>query len=222
MDDPDVTTVAQGVTRMQCCWGFVLEGQKEALIASGLALDEWFIKPGLLNKRGQVRRSKRLVVDGREIQTTLPAKGPATVQVRFTEAECNAHEESEKNKQGHQSASGRDPNLANLTSADDYRHALQRFVPTLISNPNCLKEFDGVKSNDGYVYGITPESRERIEDAIRDMYFALRDVDVYRRKYDARTDAEKEAACQAVTAAEMDQSFQRFLKLSIGQASAAD
>jgi len=122
--------------------------------------------------------------------------------------------------------SGNDPNLAKFASADDYRLALQRFVPTLIgSDPNCLERLDGLKSVDGYVYGIASESRERIEEAIRDLYFALRDVEVHRRKFDARTDAEKAATRDLLARAESDPAFQAFLgrlNLDRGKPSAGD
>ena len=113
---------------------------------------------------------------------------------------------------------GSNSDLAQFTSLDDYRSTLLTLLPILMSgDPRCLAKFDGLASTDGYKYGITPDGRERIEDAIKGLYLALRGVEVYRRKYDARTDAEKAAARQLVAKAETNQPFQRFLGRLIGQ-----
>lgn len=91
----EVATIAPGVKRTELSWGYYLEGKKEALIASGLAEPSWFADRSQRNKRGQIVRSKKLIVDGRKVQTTWPQIGPTTVIFHYTEAERQAHEEKE-------------------------------------------------------------------------------------------------------------------------------
>src|SRR5260221_143145 len=87
MADSDTSTVAPGVTRRQCFWGYYLEGSKDALIASGLAHADWFIAPGERDKRGRVARSKKLKIDGHLVETRVPDKGPAFVGFHYTAQE---------------------------------------------------------------------------------------------------------------------------------------
>jgi len=107
-----------------------------------------------------------------------------------------------------------DHGLAKFTSTDDYRRALQHLVPMYVGYEpaDCLAKFDGLKSADGYVYGITPDDRERIQGAINEFHFALRDVEVYRKRYDTRTGEEKAAARELLARAESDPAFQTFLR----------
>lgn len=77
----DPYTVAPGVQRNDCDWGYSLEGTKDNLLASGLVKPHWFIEPNMEDGHGRTVRSKRLVDDGRNIETTLPARGFAFVRV---------------------------------------------------------------------------------------------------------------------------------------------
>lgn len=87
----DDITVAPGVTRSDNnCWGYILEGSKEALINSGLVLEAWFVEPGKKNKRGYMMRSKRQTVDGRRITTTVQTHGSCVARFRYTGAEAEA------------------------------------------------------------------------------------------------------------------------------------
>ncbi len=113
---------------------------------------------------------------------------------------------------GH-SRSGLDPNLAKFASVDDCRRKFQSIVLMVapVGALEMLKQFDDMKSIDGYVYGVAAESREAIEDALNELQRALRDIQVYRRKYDNRSEEEKAAARQLASSAERDPAFQSFL-----------
>lgn len=80
----DTTEVAPGVTKVECSWGHWYEGKKEDLIEYGFAFENWFAKP-TRDKFGRVHRSKRFKVQGQLIETTLPARGRATVSVHCTD-----------------------------------------------------------------------------------------------------------------------------------------
>jgi hypothetical protein len=75
MADKDTTTVAPGVTRTDCFWGYFLEGKKEALLRAGLAREEWF-HTGERDKRGRAIRSNRFEHQGREIKVLRRNKSP--------------------------------------------------------------------------------------------------------------------------------------------------
>lgn len=118
------------------------------------------------------------------------------------------------------SRSGLDPNLAKFTSVDDCRRKLQS-IALMVAPVNALemiKQFDDMKSIDGYVYGVIAESREAIEDALNELQLALRDIQVYRRKYDNRSEEEKAVARGLLANAESDKAFQRFIsQLPVGR-----
>lgn len=182
-------------------------GSKEALIIAGICTDRQFPNKHTRKTAYYYDTSKKWVTQ----------RYPDGSFVHWLESD-SAHQnrvearQQEELRQNLQPAACGDPSLAKLTSEDDYRRMLQSFIPMLInSDPNCFSKFDGLKSIDGHVYGLMPESREQIEDAIRGFYFALRDVEVYRRKYDARTDKEKATARRVLAKAEADPKFQRFM-----------
>lgn len=55
------------------------------------------------------------------------------------------------------------------------------------------------------------ENREQIEEALDELLAAIHDAEIYRRKFDARSDAEKAAARERLARAESDPAFQTFL-----------
>jgi len=83
----DTVTVAPGVTRNNCHWGYYLEGTMDALIASGLTKKSWFSDWSERRANGNVVRLKRLFIDGRNVETTRPARGECLVRVHYTQDE---------------------------------------------------------------------------------------------------------------------------------------
>ncbi len=89
----EITTIAPGVTRTDCDWGYYLEGAQEALIGAGLATAEWFADGTERNTKGQVVRSKRFQVDGRAVETTTRQRSRiCTVRITFSEADQEGRE----------------------------------------------------------------------------------------------------------------------------------
>lgn len=84
----DTTTVAPGVRRRECGWGYYLEGTKAALFAAGLAKQDWFADGTESAGRGRIVRSKSFTENGREIKTHAPKIGPyCSVCISYTAAE---------------------------------------------------------------------------------------------------------------------------------------
>jgi len=96
--DDGVTLVAPGVWRTDCpVWGYYLVGSRDALISAGLAQADWLQDGTERDKRGRAVRSKRQIVNGRRISTTMhnDKRQTYTVDVGFTEAELAARENLE-------------------------------------------------------------------------------------------------------------------------------
>lgn len=68
MADENDIAIAPGVTRFASCWGYVLRGRKEDLIAANVARPEWFADGTERNKRGQIVRTRRVFADGRKVE----------------------------------------------------------------------------------------------------------------------------------------------------------
>jgi hypothetical protein len=74
-----------GITRHILDCGFLLRGRKEVFLAVRLIPNDWF--PDGHDSRGRVIRRKVFVWDGRRVRVRLPARGPASVSIEFSEAE---------------------------------------------------------------------------------------------------------------------------------------
>jgi hypothetical protein len=91
MSGQDVIAIAPGVTREEFgCWGYQFVGTKDALIRSALAQESWFVALGERDRLGRMARSKKFEIDGRRVETRVPATGPAYVTFRYTDAELAA------------------------------------------------------------------------------------------------------------------------------------
>lgn len=232
------TTVAPGVRRRSYHWCDEYVGTAEALAAAGLVRkDQLPGQPGMRKHRVTVFPDGTMPTGAPTVKhrqaympgaKTIERASKTTYMVRIVVEEKEASRREEAEKRADQeyeermralprpaplAGSGSDPDLEKFNSVENYRRALQARVPMLIGLicHDLLGKLDGVKSTDGHVYGLTPESREQIQDAIDELRFALRDAQVYRRKFDNRTEEQKSAARQLSAKAEADPDFQQFL-----------
>lgn len=79
--------IAPGVERFGHCWGVSFFGKQDAMIKEGIAEPEWFSDGKTKNSRGYVKRQKKLIINGRNIETTAPAKGSCTLCISYTPEE---------------------------------------------------------------------------------------------------------------------------------------
>ena len=208
----EVTTISQGVTRNECFWGYVLKGKQDALIASGLVKKGWFIKPGQLDEKGRICRSKKLVVNGRTIHTTIPANGAATVRVHFTEAERNAHEEQQRagraRQQPRSQCQEHEPK-----SVNDFREHMTNVTRLLTYHIHTLA---GWKA-ENVPFRYNDEALNEMRNHIAEIWITIQDGKIIKLR--DPIDLERMGA---VSAAESDSVFQRFLgRLDLGQRPAA-
>ena len=75
----DTTTIAPGVKRTDCFWGYYLEGKKEDLIRAGLAQERWFLDGKVRCESGQATRTTHFVQSGQMIECTQPKHGKSMV-----------------------------------------------------------------------------------------------------------------------------------------------
>ena len=88
MAKEDVTTVAPGVKRTICHWGYVLEGRKADLLRALLTQETWFPDGTEFNKKGQSLRHKRVEVEGRKIKSQKVSKHWYLVYVDYCSSSC--------------------------------------------------------------------------------------------------------------------------------------
>jgi len=94
--------IAPGVKHSEWCSSDRYEGTKEALIAAKIAEPHWFEDLSQKWRGGKIKRTKYLTVNGRHVETTVPAQGYCTVTVRCTpeeEQERRARDERERERQ---------------------------------------------------------------------------------------------------------------------------
>ena len=82
------TRIAPGVIRKCFNWARYYEGSQQALVTAGVARPDWFANLTGTDRRGRTVRTKRLTVDSRRVETTVPPRGPCVVLIRLTKAEC--------------------------------------------------------------------------------------------------------------------------------------
>jgi len=204
------TTVAPGVRRQESDWGTSLSGAKDALIASGLVKGDWFIEDGLVDHRGRTQRTKKQMVDGRYIETTIRAKGPAQAFISFTDEErqesnkrCQAEVEAAAARARFKYAAERaDLELRVLPSShEDFReYILCGFRVSLEQLHRKCKE--GVGG-----YRLAPEALEEFEEAAEELLAAVMEG---RTLFNADSRARREAEIRKGLA-EQDPTFQGFM-----------
>lgn len=106
MADSAPRVIAPGVTRYDRTHSYRLEGTKGDLIAGGFAQASWFVADGEHDKYGRIARSKKMQIDGRRVETRVPAKGLAYIDMYYTDAEVEA--ERERRRAAEDRASQRD------------------------------------------------------------------------------------------------------------------
>jgi len=82
--DDGVTTIAPGITRQDCHWGYYLEGTKDALLLAGVAQSEWFLDGREKTRHGKIIRTVYAEQDGIPVECRQPAHG--LCMVRFVTA----------------------------------------------------------------------------------------------------------------------------------------
>ena len=201
--------------------GTAYHGTKQALIAAGIC------------------DGKRL--PGKQWSKSIPYSAPDTDQkwrakrhpdgmfVYWLETEeaCKRRNDEYKAYTRQQSSSvsiaeqSHDKGCADVDSIEVFRRVLKGLVSLSMINGNVvsiLNDMERLKGKNEYIYGITRESRGRIEDAINELLSEFQQAEIYRVKFDARTDEEKAAARGLLANAESDTAFQRFIsQLPIGR-----
>lgn len=196
--DPEIT-VAPGVKRSDHFWGYSLTGSKDALIASGLVKPDWFVRVGLKNKRGHTMRTKRLEIDGRLIESTVPACGHANVRFSYTQEEQDAARDREELRKARVYETAEIAKLPN--SHERYRQVTSEiFRQWLGALRNALNRPSG-----GYHYAY--EVLAEFDDAVADIEHALATA---RTLYDPKERAREIAGFKAKTA-KADPALQRFM-----------
>ncbi len=76
----DTITVAPGVTRHNCHWGYYLEGAKADLLRAGLAKSEWFLDGREKTWHGTTIRTVCAEQDGMPVECSQPARGLCIVR----------------------------------------------------------------------------------------------------------------------------------------------
>ncbi len=86
--DDGITTIAPGVTRSDHFWGYDLKGTKDALLASGLAKEEWFCN-GRRGKDGRRLTTVYFKIGGNRARCrpTHWTEGQYIVAVDYSKAE---------------------------------------------------------------------------------------------------------------------------------------
>ena len=86
--EPTHTVPAPGVVRIDCYWGYDVEGKKAALIAAGQAEEAWFPDGKSRDPRGRVVRTLRVVHEGRKVTISQKGNGDCfALRVCYTEEE---------------------------------------------------------------------------------------------------------------------------------------
>ena len=73
--DDGITTIAPGIARYACHWGYYLEGTKDALLRAGMAKAEWFLDGHEKNRHGKTIRTVYTEQDGIPVECRQPARG---------------------------------------------------------------------------------------------------------------------------------------------------
>ncbi|MBI3043561.1 MAG: hypothetical protein HYY78_12145 [Betaproteobacteria bacterium] len=199
MNDDCPITVAPGVTRINCSWGYYLEGKKEQIIAAGLAKPSWFTDPKERNKRGQIVRSKTQLIDGRRIDTTLPASGRCFVRFHYTDSERVKIERAKNCKY--------EPK-----TAQEFRRDSENAAKSFLFSLHRLTGWHAENAP----YRYDDEALESLRENIAEILLTIRDGRIVKLR-----DAINFERLEATLQAESDPQFQRFMgKLQIGQGQA--
>lgn len=95
--------VSPGVKLTTCEWGMYYEGKPGAMVAAGIAQEDWFSDGTKLDKHGRTVRTLKLMANGRAIESTINGRtGRAILRVCKTDSE-RATEKKRKELQEAQS-----------------------------------------------------------------------------------------------------------------------
>lgn len=192
-------------------------GSKDALMAAGICTEKQ------LPSETQRRRRKGSCQPSGEGRywSTRRQLDDSFIHWLETEAKCKQRRAEEEKEERQQQCSGPAPTTqsnprrdVDISSIDEFRSAVKGCVSLSMINGNVVSILNGMercKSSDGYIYGLTKESRGRIEDAINELLWEFQQAETYRVKYDARTGEEKAVARGLLANAESDKAFQRFI-----------
>lgn len=186
---------------------FAYFGSNEALIAAGTCTTEQFPK-----SRGQ--KTSYRWMDDPDVLKWRTSRLPDGRYVHWRENEkARARRCAKRSNASTPPPAARGDGLSDFSSIDDFRSI---FTLALCMHskhiPDALQKLRAIKSRDGHIYGVSSESEERIRDALEELEAEIRDAKLYRKRFDARTEEEKEAARQAVASAERDGAFHTFLQ----------
>ena len=78
--DNGITTIAPGVTRLDCIYGYCLEGTKDALLRAGVTKSEWFLDGREKTRHGKTIRTVCAEQDSIAVECKQPANGLCTVR----------------------------------------------------------------------------------------------------------------------------------------------
>lgn len=206
------TTVAAGVRRTDCPWGYLIEGSREALLSAGLAQASWLQDGTKRNKRGHTVRSKELTVNGRHIKTIVSnsKRKMVTMWMDFTEAELAARGNVEAEAEA---AEARRQIDAMPKSAEAYRKKMidlfERFVGAVIDR-------SGDSSSDGY--RLHPETISELQRVAGHMVNA---IDIGEIVFDRKARYAAEIKIR-VKAAKADPAVQSFMQRITGDQGASE
>lgn len=154
--------VAPGVVKRESFWGHYFEGSKEALVAAGVAREEWFPDGKGRNRRGKVIRTLCFEHEGRRVECRKPKSGRCYLSFTYSGEERQRHEERIKFERALSGAKTRIDNLPD--SYDDYRTRAAHHGPQSIDG------FLTAYCRDGYGgYRFAPEVIEAVQDKLEEI-----------------------------------------------------
>ncbi len=122
MADWKTTTVAPGVVRYDCDYFYDLTGTKEALLASGLAKEEWFWN-GRRSANGRRLMTTRFYVNSNraKCRPNYQSEGEYVIQIEYS------NEEQEKRRQANEQAAQKELELERIEA---HRVRMRKAVAT--------------------------------------------------------------------------------------------
>lgn len=164
-------SIRTSMRRLDCDWGYVLEGTADQLIQSGEVWPDWLEFGSDVNARGQTVRTRVLSrLDGREVKITSSGRDWFNVRVTWTAAEIVARRaELETQRQQEANARQEQERLQRLPKSDEeYRARVLEYAGYL------AHFIDGFlrEGRDGYRFDIA--TYEVSISAYRSMEAAIR------------------------------------------------
>ncbi|MBI3918998.1 MAG: hypothetical protein HY322_18555 [Betaproteobacteria bacterium] len=209
-DIPKAIRPQGDVEVIECSDECAYYGSQEALIAAGICTSQQF----------PVKRIQRGDHWGEKAPQWITIRHPDGSYVHWRETD-SAHaqrkalraQESQAAESATSRGTSRGDGYAGFHSIDEFRpiFTLALGMHTKLMSDG-LEKLRAIKSRDGHIYGVSRESQQRIRLAIEELEVEIRDAQLYRQKFDARTEGEKDAARQAVAQAERDPAFRSFMQ----------